>query len=89
MSDELDTSIESLAEKLRQLELNPAEQDILAAVLGSTTDEVEGFGYDLNPNDLSFKAYDLNPNDLSFKLATSLGFTPRANTSDADIGPII
>ena len=89
MSDDLKTTIESLCAKLGALELDSAEQAVMAVALDIASDEVEGFAYDLNPNELFVArgAYDLNPNELSFKLARSLGI-PSKNTSDADIGPV-
>ena len=47
---------ETLGDKLDALDLTSGEQAALAAVFEAAAgDDVDGFAYDLNPNDLSFK----------------------------------
>lgn len=72
-AEELQPVVNSLAAKLAALELDDDEARALVGALapdGGDVEGVEGFAYDLNPNQL--KAYDLNPNDLSVLISARI-----------------
>ena len=54
-----ETDVTSLTTKLDEMDLTEAERAALMAVFvaAADMDEVSGFAYDLNPNDLSFKSF--------------------------------
>jgi hypothetical protein len=61
--DYTEADFDSLTTKLDDLELTDGEKAALIAVFAAASsaddDEVTGFAYDLNPNDLSFKSFNI------------------------------